>query len=98
MGENSVLPVHRGEIQSSHLGCGIECWSDDGKLLQSISMFKELYNLVTNTYNLDFSAISMEMCIWLMPNEGGAVNIYNNNYSLRNNNIQQQQHTSNTTY
>merc|ERR1719189_2509934 len=31
MGENSVLPVHRGEIQSSHLGCAIECWSDEGK-------------------------------------------------------------------
>ena len=24
MGENSVLPVYRGEIQSPHLGCDIE--------------------------------------------------------------------------
>lgn len=31
MGENSVLPVHRGEIQSSHLGCAIECWNEEGK-------------------------------------------------------------------
>jgi len=31
MGENSVLPVHRGQIQSAHLGCTMECWSEDGK-------------------------------------------------------------------
>ena len=31
MGENSVLPVHRGEIQSAHLGCAIECWDEEGK-------------------------------------------------------------------
>jgi acetoacetyl-CoA synthetase len=24
MGENSVLPVHKGEIQSAHLGCSIQ--------------------------------------------------------------------------
>jgi len=33
MGENSVLPVHRGEIQSAHLGCAIECWDEEGKPL-----------------------------------------------------------------
>merc|ERR1719228_1884068 len=27
MGENSTLPVYRGEIQSAHLGCGIEASS-----------------------------------------------------------------------
>ena len=26
MGENSVLPVYRGEIQSPHLGCDIQVW------------------------------------------------------------------------
>jgi len=26
MGENSVLPVYRGEIQSAHLGCALESW------------------------------------------------------------------------
>merc|ERR1719510_2731193 len=30
MGENSTLPVYRGEIQSAHLGCGIQAWDDDG--------------------------------------------------------------------
>jgi len=30
MGENSVLPVHRGEIQSAHLGCGIQAWDEGG--------------------------------------------------------------------
>jgi len=29
MGENSTLPVFRGEIQSCHLGCAIECWDAD---------------------------------------------------------------------
>jgi len=29
MGENSTLPVFRGEIQSLHLGCAIECWDAD---------------------------------------------------------------------
>jgi acetoacetyl-CoA synthetase len=29
MGENSTLPVHRGEIQSAHLGCSIQCWDAD---------------------------------------------------------------------
>ena len=36
MGENSVLPVHRGEIQSAHLGCGIECWDDYGEVIASL--------------------------------------------------------------
>ena len=31
MGENSVLPVYRGEIQSAHLGCGVEAWDEEGK-------------------------------------------------------------------
>ena len=30
MGENSILPVHRGQIQSAHLGCAMECWTEDG--------------------------------------------------------------------
>ena len=29
MGENSILPVYRGEIQSPHLGCGIEAWNEE---------------------------------------------------------------------
>ena len=29
MGENSTLPVFRGEIQSPHLGCAIECWDSE---------------------------------------------------------------------
>lgn len=37
MGENSVLPVHRGEIQSAHLGCSIECWDDDGHPIEGDS-------------------------------------------------------------
>ncbi|CAB4068362.1 AACS [Lepeophtheirus salmonis] len=31
MGENSVLPVHKGEIQHSHLGCDIQCFNYGGK-------------------------------------------------------------------
>lgn len=34
MGENSVLPVHRGEIQSSHLGCGVQAWDEGGAVVQ----------------------------------------------------------------
>merc|ERR1712223_622601 len=30
MGENSTLPVYRGEIQSAHLGCGVEAWDEAG--------------------------------------------------------------------
>jgi len=30
MGENSVLPVHRGEIQSMHLGCSLQAWDEEG--------------------------------------------------------------------
>jgi len=30
MGENSVLPVHRGEIQSMHLGCFLSAWDEEG--------------------------------------------------------------------
>ena len=30
MGENSVLPVYRGEIQSPHLGCGVQAWDEEG--------------------------------------------------------------------
>jgi len=30
MGENSTLPVHRGQIQSAHLGCSMECWTEEG--------------------------------------------------------------------
>ena len=29
MGENSTLPVFRGEIQSASLGCAIECWDSE---------------------------------------------------------------------
>ena len=32
MGENSTLPVFRGEIQSSHLGCDIRCWDSETEL------------------------------------------------------------------
>ena len=31
MGENSVLPVYRGEIQSAHLGCGVQAWDEEGR-------------------------------------------------------------------
>jgi len=34
MGENSVLPVYRGEIQSPHLGCGIQAWDEGGNSVQ----------------------------------------------------------------
>ena len=34
MGENSVLPVYRGEIQSPHLGCDIQCWDEDGHAVE----------------------------------------------------------------
>jgi len=37
MGENSVLPVHRGEIQSPHLGCAIQAWNDDGQSVEGES-------------------------------------------------------------
>ena len=30
MGENSSLPVYRGEIQSAHLGCGVQAWDEEG--------------------------------------------------------------------
>jgi len=30
MGQNSVLSVHRGEIQSPHLGCGVQAWDEAG--------------------------------------------------------------------
>ncbi len=30
MGEISVLPVHRGEIQGPLLGCAVECWDETG--------------------------------------------------------------------
>merc|ERR1712038_230950 len=32
MGENSTLPVYRGEIQSAHLGCDIRCWDSETEL------------------------------------------------------------------
>ena len=35
MGENSVLPVYRGEIQSPHLGCGIQAWDEGGNSVQN---------------------------------------------------------------
>lgn len=34
LGENSVLPVHRGEIQSPHLGCGIQAWDERGESVE----------------------------------------------------------------
>jgi len=34
MGETSVLPVHRGQIQGPLLGCAVECWDDDGKPME----------------------------------------------------------------
>jgi len=34
MGENSVLPVYRGEIQSPHLGCGIQAWDEGGNSVE----------------------------------------------------------------
>ncbi|XP_013778132.1 acetoacetyl-CoA synthetase-like isoform X1 [Limulus polyphemus] len=30
-GQNPTLPVHRGEIQSQHLGIAFECWNSEGK-------------------------------------------------------------------
>jgi len=37
MGENSILPVYRGEIQSPHLGCGIQAWDEEGKSVEGES-------------------------------------------------------------
>jgi len=37
MGENSVLPVYRGEIQSAHLGCAVECWNESAEQLEGES-------------------------------------------------------------
>lgn len=37
MGENSSLPVYKGEIQSPHLGCSIQAWNDDGESVQGES-------------------------------------------------------------
>jgi len=37
MGENSTLPVHRGEIQSAHLGCGVEAWDEVGNKVEAES-------------------------------------------------------------
>ncbi len=34
MGEISVLPVHRGEIQGPLLGCDVQCWDDTGKKIE----------------------------------------------------------------
>jgi len=31
-GNNTSLPVYRGEIQSLHLGCAIESWSEEGMI------------------------------------------------------------------
>jgi acetoacetyl-CoA synthetase len=31
MGQNCSLPVHRGEIQSYHLGCDLDCFDEDGR-------------------------------------------------------------------
>jgi acetoacetyl-CoA synthetase len=31
MGQNPTLPVYRGEIQSYHLGCDLDCVNDDGQ-------------------------------------------------------------------
>jgi len=31
MGQNPMIPVYRGEIQSFHLGCDIDCFDEDGK-------------------------------------------------------------------
>ena len=33
-GNNVTLPVYRGEIQSLHLGCAVQSWSDDGILVE----------------------------------------------------------------
>ncbi|GAB1600667.1 acetoacetyl-CoA synthetase-like [Argonauta hians] len=30
MGQNCTIPVYRGEIQSFHLGCAMECWDQSG--------------------------------------------------------------------
>ncbi|XP_023339584.1 acetoacetyl-CoA synthetase isoform X2 [Eurytemora carolleeae] len=37
MGENSVLPVFKGEIQSPHLGCSIQAWDDLGERVEGVS-------------------------------------------------------------
>jgi len=37
MGENSVLPVYKGEIQSPHLGCSIQAWDEDGHRVEGES-------------------------------------------------------------
>jgi len=31
MGQNPLLPVHRGQIQSYHLGCDLDCFLEDGQ-------------------------------------------------------------------
>ncbi len=59
MGENTVLPVHRGEIQSPHLGCDIQCWDDDGNPVEPGS---ESGDLVCAT-----PFPSMPVCFWNDP-------------------------------
>ena len=62
MGENSVLPVHRGEIQSAHLGCAIECWDEEGKseCAQTRDCFdKILHNIYDGVSLLIYNCIAL---------------------------------------
>ena len=35
-GNNVSLPVYRGEIQSLHLGCAVQSWSEEGTFVEFI--------------------------------------------------------------
>jgi len=37
-GNNVSVPVFRGEIQSLHLGCGVQSWSDEGSIVEYLSI------------------------------------------------------------
>jgi len=41
-GNNVLLPVYRGEIQSLHLGCAVQSWSDAGIFLPLTSTWPRL--------------------------------------------------------
>lgn len=59
MGENSTLPVHKGEVQSAHLGCALECWDADAARSVDPGTSGEL--VCTKPF------ISMPVCFWNDP-------------------------------
>ena len=50
-GNNVSLPVYRGEIQSIHLGCAIQSWSDDGMTLGYFLSCQRLFVLHTSVHS-----------------------------------------------